>query len=113
MVKNLCYQYLLRPYVRRRQLGDRCDCNDAGTCCCRLTVIRAAFDRICGEDGCISPHQLRNLVQSLRAPLLVEGADMEVCLLALAGGGSELDELPKIHPMAFETWYEKYFGSVG
>ena len=52
-------------------------------------------------------------MQSLRAPLLVEGADMEVCLLAVAGGVSEQDDYPKIQPMAFESWYEKYFGPIG
>jgi hypothetical protein len=74
---RLCKRkYRLRPYIRKRQKGgdDSCDCDGAGTCYCRYTVARAAFDRICGDDSCIGPNQLRALLQSLRAPFLVEGA---------------------------------------
>lgn len=102
-------KYLLRPYIRKRAKGDVCDCSQRGLCLCRFTVARAAFDKICGEDQCIGPCQLRALLQSLRAPLLVEGADMEVCLLALAEGASEDSELPRIKPLAFEKWYEAYY----
>lgn len=99
----------LRAYVRRRQRGDVCDCSGRGACECRYTVARAAFDKVCGEDRCVGPRQLRALLQSLRAPLLVEGADMEVCLLALAQGAAEDEDRPRIRPRAFEEWFEQHF----
>jgi hypothetical protein len=102
-------KFALRAKVRMRKKGDICDCSRAGICQCRYTVARAAFDRICNDDLCLGPNKLRMLLQSLRAPLFVESADMEVCLLALAEGSAEDSDTPRITALNFEEWYHNYF----
>ena len=103
-------KFKLRPCLRKRGPGnDTCDCRTSGLCECKYTIPRAAFDLVCGEDGFIAPHQLRSVLQALRAPLLVEGVDMEVGLLALAKGVEEKSDIPRISPIAFEQWYEGHY----
>jgi len=59
-------------------------------------------------DKCIAPSQLKILLNSLRAPVPVVKEELDDCLVALAEGDSESEEI-RIHPVIFESWYRKYF----
>lgn len=106
--RNCLAHYRLRPYIKWRQPGDICDCRISGLCKCSWSRVRAAFDRISGNDKCIAPRQCRELMKTLRYPYPIEGADVEDCLLTLADGRED-EDTPRIEAVPFEKWYRKYF----
>ena len=48
------------------------------------------------------------MLVALRYPIPVDSADVEECLIALAGG-EEDSHLPRIKPSVFEKWYRSHF----
>jgi len=95
---------------RRRQKSDICDCNKVGQCQCRWSMIREQFDKLSGEDECIGPNQLRELLTELRSPLPLDSVDLDEALLALSDGEEDASR-PRITAQEFEAWYNGYFTS--
>lgn len=113
--RNCLKYYNLREIVRKRTDGDLCDCYTSGHCLSVYTNIRAQFDKIAeteydirSYDGYIGPKRIRLVLNAVRHPLPVDDAEMEDCLMSLAGGEEDAEE-PRIHPIPFEQWYRKYY----
>ena len=45
--------------------GDICDCRTSGMCLCKWSRIRSEFDTVAGDDSCIGPSQVRELLVSM------------------------------------------------
>ena len=101
----------LRPYVKLRQKGDKCQCRGTKYCVCSYSRVRAEFDKFVGLeiiDVCIGPNQIRKLLQNLRNPIPITRDEIDDCLVTLADG-IENTAQPRIHPVKFEKWYREYF----
>lgn len=48
------------------------------------------------------------MLNHLRAPIPVDTADVEECLMALANGDEESDQ-PRIPAVTFEKWYRNHY----
>ena len=105
--------YQLVPWIRKRSKGNNlCDCRRYGKCMCRWSHIRHAFDFVANvEDGCIGPNLLRNLLQTLRAPVPLARDELIEGLTALANGDEHSNE-PRIQPVDFEDWYRIFFDEL-
>jgi hypothetical protein len=105
--------FQLIPWIRKRSKADnKCDCRQYGTCVCRWSTIRHAFDAAASvEDGCIGPDLLRDLLQTLRAPAPLARDELLEALTAL-GDGEEKTSTPRIPAVVFETWYREYFDEL-
>jgi len=100
----------LRPYIRIRTPGNtKCFCKEAGTCVCYWSRIRAKFDLVSAEDGCIGPNQIHDLLKALRDPAPLELEDVEECLAVVGDGAKEEDTMPRIEPLPFEKWFRQYY----
>lgn len=106
--RQCVFNFRLRPYIRYRQPGDRCDCHGTSYCICSFSRVREQFDKIVGDDGCIGPRQLRKLIQGLRHPVPVDREDIEEAVSSLGDGNGDSD-YPRIKPVPFENWYRRFF----
>lgn len=106
--RNCLANYNLRPIIRSRKGGDKCDCSKSGMCVSRWNVIRAHFDKYTAEDNCIGPCDIKQLLKTIRAPYPVDTADVEDALLCLAEGKEDV-RFPRIKPVPFEKWYRRYY----
>jgi hypothetical protein len=105
--------FQLVPWIRKRSKADnKCDCRKYGTCVCRWSTVRNAFDNVAGgEDGCIGPNLLRDLLQTLRAPAPLARDELLEALTSLADG-EEKSMTPRITPVQFEDWYRIFFDEL-
>eukprot|EP01034_Spumella_vulgaris_P023564 gene23563-29792_t len=106
--RNCLKSYRLRPKIRNRVKGDKCDCVLSGLCVSRWNELRNFFDKFVDEDNCIGPNQVKALLKTIRAPYPVDNADVEDCLLSVADGRED-SRMPRIFPVPFEKWYRKFY----
>jgi hypothetical protein len=67
----------------------------------------ALLELICQVDFLL-PLLLDQVLAYLRAPIPVDTADLEECLMTLANGDEECEE-PRIPAVTFEKWYRHHY----
>lgn len=105
----------LELFLRRRNVGDSCDCHTSGVCDCSWNLVRHQFDIVADKklpgrrvDGMIGPNDIREVLTRLRDPVPIDTSDVEECMIAM-GCGEESDTFPRIRPSVFEKWYREHF----